>query len=231
MYEVMIRSPEVSMMVLKAGKLLDNEGNIREEMAAAQNLVIQNTCCKRAFLRGIFLAGGSISDPEKSYHLEIVTQSFKKAGQLCEIIKAFEIDARIVKRKRSYVVYLKDSSQIVDFLNVCEAHVALMELENVRIMKEMRNSINRQVNCEAANIGKTIRASVRQMDDICLIRDKRGLESLPENLIEIAQLRLAYPDASLKELGDRANPPIGKSGVNHRLRRLSEIAEQIRDSQ
>jgi hypothetical protein len=98
-------------------------------------------------------------------------------------------------------------------------------------MKEMRNSINRQVNCEAANIGKTIRASVRQMDDICLIRDRRGLESLPENLIEIAQLRLEYPDASLKELGDMANPPIGKSGVNHRLRRLSEIAEQIRDTQ
>lgn len=231
MYYVMVRDAEDSMKILKAVKLLDGQGNVREELSLAQNLIIQNTCCKRAFLRGVFLTGGSISDPEKSYHLEIVTQAMPKAQQLCEIIRTFDIEARIVKRKKVSVVYLKDSSQIVDFLNVCEAHVALMELENVRIMKEMRNSINRQVNCEAANIGKTIRASVRQVDDICLIRDRRGLESLPENLIEIAQLRLEYPDASLKELGDKADPPIGKSGVNHRLRRLSEIAEGIRDSQ
>lgn len=231
MYEVMVRDAEDSMRILYAGKLLDHQGNIREELSLAQNLVIQNTCCKRAFLRGVFLAGGSISDPEKSYHLEIVTQTMPKAEQLCEVIKTFDIEARIVKRKKVYVVYLKDSSQIVDFLNVCEAHLALMELENVRIMKEMRNSINRQVNCEAANIGKTIRASVRQIDDIGLIREKRGLESLPENLKEIAQLRLEYPDASLKELGNKADPPIGKSGVNHRLRRLSEIAEGIRDDQ
>lgn len=231
MYHVMIRNAEDSMRVLEAVKLLDRQGNIREELSLTQNLVIQNTCCKRAFLRGIFLAGGSISDPEKSYHLEIVTQVLPKAEQLCEIIRTFDIEARIVKRKKVYVVYLKDSSQIVDFLNVCEAHIALMELENIRIMKEMRNSINRQVNCEAANIGKTIRASVRQADDICLIRDKRGLESLPENLIEIAKLRLQFPDASLKELGDKVSPPLGKSGVNHRLRRLSEIAERIRDSQ
>lgn len=125
---------------------------------------------------------------------------------------------------------MKDSTQIADFLKVCEASLALFELENIRIKKEIRNTINRQVNCEAANIEKTIRASVRQVDDICLIRDRRGLESLPENLIEIAQLRLKYPDASLKELGNMADPPIGKSGVNHRLRKLSVIAEQIRGS-
>lgn len=231
LYHVVIRNAKDSMRILEAVKLLDGQGNIREELSPARNLVIQNTCCKRAFLRGIFLSGGSISDPEKSYHLEIVTQALPKAEQLCEIIRTFDIEARIVKRKKVYVVYLKDSSQIVDFLNVCEAHIALMDLENIRIMKEMRNSINRQVNCEAANIGKTIRASVRQADDICLIRDRQGLESLPENLIEIAKLRLEFPDASLKELGDKVSPPIGKSGVNHRLRRLSEIAERIRDSQ
>ena len=226
MYEVMVRSADDSMDILKAVKLLDAEGNISEELSPKRNLVIQNTCCKQAFLRGIFLAAGSIADPKKSYHLEIVTQALPKAEQLCEIIKAFDMEARIVKRKYAYVVYLKDSSQIVDFLNVCGAHVALMELENVRIMKEMRNSINRQVNCETANIGKTIRASVRQIEDISLIKEKRGLESLPENLKEIAQLRLDYPDASLKELGDMAG--LGKSGVNHRLRRLSELADQIR---
>jgi len=228
MYELIILQSEDSERVLRAVKLLDSEGEIREELSLTRNLVIQNTCCKRAFLRGIFLTSGSITDPEKSYHLEIVTQSRPKAQQLCDIIRVFNIEAHIVKRKRTYVVYLKDSSQIVDFLNVCEAHIALMDLENVRIVKEMRNSINRQVNCETANIGKTVRASVRQVEDIRLIQDKKGLLSLPENLVEIARLRLEYPEASLKELGDMANPPIGKSGVNHRLRRLSEIAEQIR---
>lgn len=229
LYELIVKDVQASIRILKAAKLLDEMGDIREELSPARNVVIQNTCCKRSFLRGVFLAGGSITNPEKSYHLEIVTPALKKAEQLCEIIKIFEIEARIVKRKKSYVVYLKDSSQIVDFLNVCEAHLALLDLENIRIKKEIRNTINRQVNCETANIGKTIRASVRQIDDICLIRDRRGIESLPENLIEIAKLRLEYPDVSLKELGSMANPPIGKSGVNHRLRKLSEIAEQIRE--
>lgn len=229
LYELIVKDMQASVRILKAAKLLDEMGDIREELSPARNVLIQNTCCKRAFLRGIFLAGGSITNPEKSYHLEIVTAALKKAEQLCEIIKIFEIEARIVKRKKSYVVYLKDSSQIVDFLNVCEAHLALLDLENIRIKKEIRNTINRQVNCETANIGKTIRASVRQIDDICLIRDRRRLESLPENLIEIAKLRLEYPDVSLKELGSMANPPIGKSGVNHRLRKLSEIAKQIKE--
>lgn len=228
MYELVIRNDKDSIRILKAAKLLKEDGTIREELSPKRNVLIQNTCCKRAFLRGIFLAGGSITNPKKSYHLEIVTAALPKAEQLCEIIKIFEIEARIVKRKKSYVVYIKDSSQIVDFLNLCEAHLALFDLENIRIEKEIRNTINRQVNCETANIGKTVRASVRQIDDICLIRDRRGLQSLPENLIEIAQLRLKYPDVSLKELGNRTNPKIGKSGVNHRLRKLSEIAEQIR---
>lgn len=228
LYEVMVRSAKDSIHILNAVKFFDKEGDIREELSLAQNLVIQNTCCKRAFLRGVFLAAGSVSDPEKSYHLEIAVQVLPKAKQLCEIIKIFDIEARIVKRKKAYIVYLKDSSQIVDFLNVCKAHIALMEFENVRIVKEMRNSINRQVNCETANIGKTIRASVRQIDDICLIKEKKGLESLSENLKEMAELRLNYPDASLKELGNKTNPPIGKSGVNHRLHKLSEIAEEIR---
>jgi len=230
-YEVLLCDPEQSVRVLKAVKLLDAAGDAGEEDSPRQNLIIQNTCCKRAYLRGVFLTGGSITDPNKSYHLEITTQTLPKAKQLCEMIQVFDIEARIIKRKRVYVVYIKDSSHIADFLNVCGAHTALMDLENVRIVKEMRNSINRQVNCETANIGKTVRASVRQADDICYIRDKRGFASLPDNLAEMARLRLEYPEASLKELGDRTNPPIGKSGVNHRLRRLSEIAGQIRDQE
>ena len=125
-------------------------------------------------------------------------------------------------------MYLKEGAQIVDMLNVMGAHVALMNLENVRILKEMRNSVNRKVNCETANISKTVNAAVRQVEDIQFIMDTKGLSSLPENLQEIAQVRLEHPDMPLKDLGTLLMPPIGKSGVNHRLRKISEIAEKLR---
>ncbi len=126
-------------------------------------------------------------------------------------------------------MYIKEGSQIVDILNVMEATVSLMELENIRILKEMRGSVNRQVNCETANIHKTVSAAVRQAEDIMLIRDRTGFEGLPDNLRQIAQLRLARPEATLKELGEALDPPVGKSGVNHRLRKLSNMAEKLRD--
>lgn len=146
-----------------------------------------------------------------------------------DIINSFEIDAKIVQRKKNYVVYVKEGSQIVDMLNIMEAHVALMNLENVRIVKEMRNSVNRQVNCETANINKTVNAAVKQVQDINYIQETVGLDSLPKNLQEIAEVRLQYPQAPLKELGNYLETPVGKSGVNHRLRKLCEIAEDIRN--
>ena len=145
------------------------------------------------------------------------------------MILAFGLDAKIVQRKKYYVVYIKEGSQIVDILNVMEAPVALMELENIRILKEMRGSVNRQVNCETANINKTVSAAVKQMKDITFIRDKIGFDKLPENLSEIAQLRLLKPEATLKELGEALDPPVGKSGVNHRLRKLGELAQKLRE--
>ena len=145
-------------------------------------------------------------------------------------MNAFDLDAKIVERKKTYVVYLKEGSQIVDVLNIMEAHVGLLELENVRIMKEMRNSVNRKVNCETANINKTVSAAVRQIEDIKYIRDTVGFDRLHQGLRDVALTRLAYPDASLKELGELLDAPVGKSGVNHRLRRLSEIAVKLRDS-
>lgn len=191
-------------------------------------LVIKNNCCKRAFLRGAYLSIGSMSDPEKSYHMEFVCTSSEKAYQLQEIIREFDIDAKIVLRKKYYVVYIKEGSGIVDLLNIMEAHVSLMELENLRILKEMRNSINRRVNCEAANITKTVNASSKQIDDILLIRDQYGFKNIQDSLREMAEIRLEHPDATLKELGEYMDPPIGKSGVNHRLRKLSELADKIR---
>ena len=210
-------------------KMWDEDHQIPMITETVNGLLLLQGCCKRAYIRGAFLAGGSISDPNKSYHFEIVCGTLKQAEYLRNMINSFEMDAKIVKRKKSYVVYLKEGSQIVDILNIMEAHVALLELENVRIMKEMRNTVNRKVNCETANINKTVSASVRQMEDIIYIRDNIGFDKLPDGLKDVALTRLTYPDATLKELGGLLENPIGKSGVNHRLRKLSEIAEKLRE--
>lgn len=216
-----------ALKVLESVKMWDKKSGSFYNTETADGLLIQQSCCKRAFIRGAFLASGSISNPSKAYHFEIVCRTGPQAIQLRNTINSFDMDAKIVARKKTQVVYVKEGAYIVDLLNIMEAHEALMNLENVRIVKEMRNSVNRQVNCETANISKTVNASVRQIEDIHYIQNKKGLESLPDHLKEIAVLRLEYPDAPLKELGTYLNPPVGKSGVNHRLRRISEIAAEL----
>ena len=197
---------------------------------AIQGLYLEKTCCKRAFIRGAFMASGSMTDPNKSYHFEIVCRTPEQASRLQELMREFETEPKVVERKNYYVVYLKEGSQIVDMLNVMEAYVSLMNLENVRILKEMRNSVNRQVNCETANISKTVNAAVKQISDIELIRDTEGLDSLPMPLREMAMIRLEHPEAPLKDLGKFMDPPVGKSGINHRLRKLASVADAIRES-
>lgn len=209
----------------KCDQLLARFGDLQGEV---DPLLLKNACCRRAFLRGAFLCCGSISDPKKGYHLEFVCGSEEQAEQLRQVMAQFGIEARIVLRKRYFVVYLKEGAGIVELLNVMEAHVSLMKLENLRILKEMRNSINRRVNCEAANITKTVKASTRQVEDILYIKKHYGFSRLPDNLREMAEVRLEYPDAALKELGEYLDPPVGKSGVNHRLRKLSELADRLR---
>ncbi len=226
---VSVRDPEEIHKILSAVKWTDAwESELKGE-ELVNGILVKNACCKRAFLRGAFLAAGSMSDPEKAYHFEIVCQDFARAEQLKSLIHSFELDAKIVLRKKCHVVYLKEGSQIVDMLGIMEAHVALMNLENVRILKEMRNSVNRQVNCETANINKTVNAAVKQVEDIRYIEDTVGLHTLSEGLMEIAVLRLRFPEAALKELGAMLSPPVGKSGVNHRLRKISSIAEELKD--
>lgn len=192
-------------------------------------MILQKDCCRRAFLRGAFLAAGSMSNPERGYHFEIACTMPEKAEQIREVMGTFGVEARVIPRKKYFVVYVKESEQIVDILGVMSAHRALMELENIRILKGMRETVNRQVNCETANISKTTSAAARQVSDIRLIQRKMGLDSLPDSLREIAEARLSEPEASLKELGDLLDPPVGKSGVNHRLRKLRELADRLRD--
>ena len=182
----------------------------------------------RAYIRGALLGGGSISNPEKAYHLEFVTHSEEYAKDLSKLVNRFGLNSKIIQRKNSYIVYIKEGEQIVDILNIVGAHTCLLELENIRIMKEMRNNVNRLVNCETANLSKTVNAAVRQVESIRLIQKEIGLQRLPKNLRDIAELRLNYPDESLKELGEMLDPPVGKSGVNHRLRKIEKIAEELR---
>lgn len=230
-YSVVVKQHQDALRVLQAVKLIDEHLDGFEEVRIVNPIVVQQTCCKRAFIRGAFLAAGSMSDPKKAYHFEIVCAAEPMAEQIQELMSNFSMDAKIVQRKKSYVVYLKEGSQIVDILNIMEAHVSLMELENVRILKEMRNTVNRKVNCETANLNKTVSAAVKQLEDITYLRDTIGLEKLSEGLEEVALARLSHPDASLKELGALLSPPVGKSGVNHRLRKLGDLAEKVRKEQ
>lgn len=214
--------------VAKALKLKPLEGGKYDPGTVADARLLHNDCCRRAYLRGAFLSSGSLSDPQKGYHLEFVCGDEAQANQIIDILAGYGIEAHQIQRKKYRIVYIKEGEAIVDVLNIMGAFNSLMSLENTRILKEISNSINRQVNCEAANIAKTVSAATKQTADIEYIRDNYGLRRLPDKLREIAEVRLEYPEATLKELGELLEPPVGKSGVNHRLRKLSEFADSLR---
>lgn len=202
--------------------------SITDECYIPSRQMVERSCCKQAYVRGAFLGTGSVTDPRKGYHFEIVCEHEEQAQLLMDIIKSFGLEPKLVTRKKYHVVYIKDGSMIVDLLNIMGAHISLMNMENIRILKDMRNSVNRRVNCETANINKTVNAAVKQIEDIKYIEKEKGLKSLPDNLRLLAELRIDEPELTLKDLGEKLNPPIGKSGVNHRLRKLSEIANELR---
>lgn len=224
-YRMEIRDDELIHRIFLVLKLQESGGRL-----FVDNILVERACCKRGFLRGIFLAAGSVNNPEKAYHMEIVLDNAEKAKQLQSLYESFEIDAKYMVRKKYHVVYIKEGDAIVDVLNIMGAHVSLMKLENIRIVKDIRNSINRQVNCDTANMNKTANAAVRQMEDIAFIERTKGLDYLPEHLRQIALLRKEEPELNLKDLGMLLEPPLGKSGVNHRLRKISEIAENLRQT-
>jgi cell division protein WhiA len=189
----------------------------------------RKNCCKRSYLRGAFLAGGSLNHPEASYHLEIYSMYEEHTQSLCDIMNSFNLNAKMLERKKGYIVYLKEGEKISDFLTLIGAHNAVLYFEDVRIMKDMRNSVNRLVNCETANLNKTVGAAMRQVENIKFIDREVGLEILPVKLREIAELRVNHQDLTLKELGEMVSTgPISKSGINHRLRKIDEYADKLR---
>ncbi|SFI62952.1 DNA-binding protein WhiA [Thermoflavimicrobium dichotomicum] len=207
--------------------------NSWERISGISPELIKKPCCKRAYLRGAFLAGGSVNNPDSaSYHLEVVSTYHDHSEALCQLMNSLRLHAKIIERKKGYVVYIKEGDKIGEFLNIIGAHPSLLRFENVRIMKDMRNSVNRLVNCETANLNKTIQAAMRQIENIELIDREIGLDQLPARLREVAEARRKYPEVSLSELGQLLpSGKISKSAINHRLRKLDEMADQLRKIQ
>lgn len=210
--------------LLLLNEIVEIENNIIKPQF---NNAFTKNCCKRAYLRGLFLSRGFINRPEGNYHLELIISHPRLAKEIQKTLLSFGVEAKLIKRKKSFLLYVKESEQIADFLRVVEANQALLEFENIRILKSMRNSVNRQVNCETANLAKTINAAVRQTDLIGKLGNNHSLDVLPYQLRELAILRLDHPDATLKELGEMLDPPLTKSGVAYRMRRLEKLAEEL----
>ena len=226
-YVLMVTSDMGAENLLRELGILSREEGFFTMNKVPEDLIKDNECI-RAFIRGAFLGGGSISDPEKNYHLEFVANNEEFAESLKNLINSLGFNSKTVSRKNNYVVYLKESEQISDLLNIIGAHQALLSLESTKIVKEMRNNVNRLVNCETANLSKTVNAAVRQIENIKYIQSKVGLDHLPPNLREIAELRVDNEDLTLKELGEMASPELSKSAVNHRLRKIEQIADDLR---
>ncbi|SDO40529.1 DNA-binding protein WhiA [Alkalicoccus daliensis] len=217
----------------EAREILESLKIVDESFAFTRSIdhsLIKKNCCKRAYLRGAFLAGGSVNHPDTaSYHLEIFSFYEEHNRSLIELMEEFYLNAKMIERKKGFILYLKEGEKISDFLNVIGAHQALLRFEDTRIMKDMRNSVNRLVNCETANLNKTVGAAMRQVENIRFIRDEIGLEALPDKLQEVAELRIEHQDISLKELGEMLRGgKVSKSGINHRLRKIEEFANKLR---
>lgn len=194
----------------------------------SKNLVSKKES-KKAYLRGTFLGCGSISNPQKQYHLEFSITDVNFAQKFAKMLAFYDIYAKIIERKKMQVVYVKNSEKIVDLLNLMGAHSALLHVENIKAQKQLSNDLHRKVNCETANFQKTYDTAQRQIEIIKFIKKKKGINSLPENLQEIANLRLKYKEITLQELGQKMSKPLGKSGVNYRLKKIEEIGMDLKE--
>ena len=222
-----VRFSEKAKEVLTDLNIIENGFTIIHDISEE---LIHKKCCKRSYLRGAFLAGGSVNNPEtSSYHLEISSLYKEHNDSLCELMNSFGLKSKTLERKKGFITYLKEAEKISEFLNIIGGHNALLKFEDIRIVRDMRNSVNRLVNCETANLNKTISASLRQVENIRYIENTVGLDILPDKLREIARLRVEYQDVTLKELGEMvSSDKISKSGINHRLRKIDEIADKLR---
>lgn len=210
----------------EASFALEGCGIAVDQRRAVPKEVTARKCCRRAFLRGVFLACGSVTDPDKEYHLEFVLGDEAFGASLVRLLSRFGLAAHTAKRRQTTLVYLKGQTDITDLLSLMGAQSARFAMEDAYIRKAFRNNANRAVNCDSANVQRAVTAASRQIEAIERLLAVRGATSLPPALRQTAEVRLAHPEMSLEELGQALDPPIGKSGVNHRLRRLEALAEE-----
>ena len=196
------------------------------ELGVAPSLVAKQ-CCAAAYLRGAFLGSGFVSDPRGDFHFEITVESREMADDIVGIMEEKHIRARVMQRRSSYIVYIKSGESILEFLAFVGAHQSALVMENARVVKSVRNDVNRQTNAEIANQMKAASASVDQIFAMRTVLEAYGVDRLPPALQDVIRLRVAYPDATLKELGERANPPLSKSAVYHRIRRIEQLAREL----
>lgn len=227
-YTLAVTDSAQAIFILRELRLMTPTGVLHEPGGAPAPALLKRECCQKAFLRGAFLFSGAISDPTKSYHLEIVCTSPAFATRLIEVFAHFAVMARHMQRRNNEVVYIKDSEGISDALTLMGAATARLAFENIRIYRSISGDVNRKVNCETANLNKTVTAGASQLEDIALIEETIGLSALPDVLREAAMIRLDNPDASLQELGELLVPPVGKSGMNHRFRKLKTMAADLK---
>lgn len=206
--------------------------NVKEELLELKlwdinSSMDQEEQLDRLIIREEFIKNGSINDPNKKYHLQILFKKSKKAENVKKILEKFDINAKIIKKENNYMLYIKEGEEISEFLALIGAQKSVIKFEEIRVIKEKRNDINRLVNCETANLNKIINAAVKQIEDIKKIKKHRKFESMPESLKEVANIRLENPDMSLVEIGKMLSKPIGKSGVNHRFKKITQIAEEL----
>nr|WP_219912817.1 DNA-binding protein WhiA [Mammaliicoccus sciuri] len=225
----------ISRIKVKAKEILDELGILQDGMFKHEidKDILQKDCCKRSYLRGAFLAGGSVNNPEtSSYHLEIFSLYEEHSADLTALMNQYDLNAKLLERKKGFISYLKEAEKISDFLSLIGGYQALLKFEDVRIIRDMRNSVNRLVNCETANLNKTVSAAMKQVESIQLIDKEIGIDNLPDRLREVARLRIDNQDVSIKELGEMVSTgKISKSGINHRLRKLNEMADNIRNGE
>ncbi len=205
--------------------------NFDEQKYMIPNIKLSNYGLLKCFLKGVYLGSGSLTDPATSYHLEMKTGSEKLSYFVINILDKFDIKAKINVRKTNYYVYIKEAEHISDFLKLCEATHALLQYEDLRVVKDVRNKINRKVNCELANLNKVVLTGLKQQQDILLVKEKMGLQSLPKKLYEVAVIRLEDEQLSFNEIGEMLTPKISKSTVCKRLGKITEIAEELRGVQ
>lgn len=213
----------IEFMLHDLGILDENNSIIR----GVSPKIVPNKCCKLSYLRGVYMGSGFISEPKSSFHFEASVNSEDMADDIVSLMKEFQINARVVKRRNSWMIYMKSGEEITNFLAAVGAHKSALDLEEIRVVKSIRNNINRTVNAEIANQNRASEASYEQLKNISIVLKKyKDMEGLPPAIVEFISLRASNPDASLKELGEMCDPPISKSAINHRARRLEELAHE-----